>query len=172
MASANGHSLIIKQIAEEMLPQVYVELGICGGVTFNAVLPSIREVAYACDIGQGVGRVIDSKHPKVKIFDNRSSMEFSRIWNESIKREIDLIFIDADHSRDAVILDAINFYPWLKEDSGLMVLHDTWPPDKLYTSKDRCGDCYRSVSILKKKLNGAEILTIPVQYGLTLIRKV
>ena len=88
-----------------------------------------------------------------------------------IKKEIDLIFIDADHSKEAVWEDFQNFYKWLRPNTGILVMHDSWPPNQAYTHPGRCGDCYMAISKVKQ-IEDAEVLTLPFQYGLTLVRKV
>lgn len=53
-----------------------------------------------------------------------------------------------------------------------MVLHDMWPPIKELTIPSRCGNGYTAKEdIYKSIFPGGEMLTVPAQYGLTLIRK-
>lgn len=162
------HSKIIRDIAEEMRPQVYVGLGICGGYTFQAVLPHAVE-AYACDIDPNC--INSVQNPKTRFY-GMPTDEFAGVWKNEIKKQINLIFIDAGHSKENVFEDATNFYPYLKEDTGLMILHDTWPPDReTYTKPEYCGDGYLAKDKLLARLPNVEMATIPCQYGLTLIRK-
>ena len=84
---------------------------------------------------------------------------------------IDLIFIDADHSKDAVLKDVDSFWPYIKPDTGLLILHDTWPLNKQQTAPGYSGDCYLATKEIVSKYS-CELLTIPVPYGITLIRRV
>lgn len=162
------HCEILKAIAREMKPNVYVELGICGGSTFNAVAPFSSE-AYAVDIAIGMPKAI-LQGEKYKPFVMKTE-EFAKKWKEDIKKEIDLIFIDADHSKEAVYNDIMNFWPYLKTDSGLMVLHDMWPPSSKYVDPGYCGDGFLVKQKIKKELPDLEFVSLPLQYGLGVMRK-
>jgi len=52
-----------------------------------------------------------------------------------------------------------------------MILHDTWPLNKEQISPGYSGNCYLTTKEIKEKYS-CEVLTIPVPYGLSLIRKV
>lgn len=163
------HEEFMEFIASYIEPQVYVELGVYDGSTFNRVHPYVQDWAYGVDI-----------NPKMKEEDmitldstvyQMSTKQFFEYWNDDIHKDIDLIFIDADHSKEAVLEDVANFWPYLKDDTGLMILHDTWPLNKKQTAPGYSGDCYLVTKEIKKKYQ-CELLTIPVSYGLSIIRKV
>lgn len=153
-----------------MRPEVYVELGIAVCGTINRVSPHASEV-YAVDAGVSCAINIADKE-KVKFYGEYTT-KFADRWREEIKKPVDLIFIDADHSASAVRQDVLNFLPWLKESTGLMLLHDTWPPTREHANPSNCGDCYLIKPWLTElsKMENLEVCTIPTQYGLTLIRK-
>lgn len=161
------HANILESIAKEMKPQVYVELGIYCGDTFKRIM-NYASRGYACDINNEVYSVASAKSFAYCM----RTDEFYDVWNNEIKFPIDLIFIDADHSANSVIKDVNNFYPWLKTDKGIMALHDTWPPSERYVDPGYCGDSYKVKKILKDKYEDMEIFTLPLQYGVSLIRKV
>jgi hypothetical protein len=166
------HTEILRNIAIQMKPAIYVELGVFLGETLNAVLPWVTEEAYACDIYDNFAANIppDQRH-KVHIYSNTRTDALAIGWRETVKKPIDLIFIDADHSKEAVVEDILAFLPFLKEDTGLMVLHDMWPPDRGQTAPGFCGDGY----LLKPWLNvqsELEYCTLPLQYGVGIIRKI
>ena len=163
------HSLILEAIASHMKPKVYVELGIAVCGTLNKVSPHAEDI-YAVDAGANTATNIAEKE-RVKFFGEFTD-DFANRWRNEIAKEIDLIFIDADHSAESVKKDVINFLPWLKVDTGLMVLHDTWPPTKEHANPSNCGDCFKIKGWLRSIDQSLEVCTIPTQYGLTLIRKV
>ena len=97
--------------------------------------------------------------------------DFAKMWDNEIRKEIDLIFIDADHCKESVWEDFQNFYKWLKPNTGILAMHDSWPANKGQTDPTRCGDCYKAIANVKK-VKGAEVITLPFQHGVTLVRKV
>lgn len=166
------HHAIIEAIASHMKPEVYVELGIAVCGTLNRVVPHAKRV-YAVDINASSAGNI--KEPGRVNFFPESTDNFADRWR-SIGSAIDLVFIDADHSFSAVKKDVANFLPYLKVSTGLMLLHDTWPPTPEHTSFNNCGDCFKIKEWLRELnkneyFNSLEIVTIPAQFGLTIIRK-
>lgn len=169
MADEHWHSKFIELLAAELKPAVYVELGISVCETINRVSPLAKHV-WCCDVQDFRGQI---SHGHNVDFFHENTGEFAKRWNKDIRKEIDLIFIDADHSREAVLHDVQAFYPWLKPDTGIMVLHDMWPPTKELTDVRRCGNGYGAKGEIFQNVifPDGEMLTIPAQYGLTLIRK-
>jgi predicted O-methyltransferase YrrM len=170
MIDEEWHCKIIEKIAEGMKPSVYVELGIFMGQTLNRVAQHVGE-GYAVDVEDRCNNIVDKQ--KIRSF-KETTNKFADRWRLEINKPIDLIFIDADHSRDAVFCDVKNFWPYLVADTGLMLLHDMWPPTKALTTSVRCGNAYESKNDIMDFIGigkDAEIITLPVQYGLTIIRK-
>lgn len=160
-----NHRELLEKISKAMQPDVYVELGVYLGKCFNMVSAHASE-AWAVDI-EDVGETIR----RGANFYKGTTKDFSEHWNDNIKKHIDLIFIDADHSKEAVLNDVVNFLPWLKVDTGLMVLHDTWPKNKMETSPKYSGNAYLVPPIVKNLFGvNTEILTFPYLCGLTFIR--
>ena len=103
------HEEFVEFIASYTKPQVYLELGIYDGSTFNRVRPHVKSWAYGVDI-----------KPKIKEEEmatsnstvyQMSTEQFAEYWNEDIHEDIDLIFIDADHSKGEGLQDVANFCP-------------------------------------------------------------
>jgi len=161
------HEEFIEFIASYTKPQVYVELGTYDCSTFNKVKPHVQDWLYGVDLEP---KTDELSGENFNIY-TMSTEEFSELWNEDIHEDIDLMFIDADHSKEAVLKDVDNFWPYLKNDTGLMLLHDTWPLNKEQTKPGYSGNCYLATKEIKEKYN-CELLTIPVPYGLSVIRKV
>jgi hypothetical protein len=163
---SNFHADFVKLIAHEMKPAIYVELGIGDATTLNAVAGHCG-ASYAVDIAPGV---MQYQKDNIKSF-CMTTDSFHEEWDKNIRTEIDLIFVDACHKSDYVFRDVINFYPWLKKDTGIMILHDTWPPNLTYAGPEHCDDAYKATSRLSGILPDCELMTIPLEVGLTLIRR-
>lgn len=169
------HHAIIEAIASHMKPKVYVELGIAVCGTLNRVAPHAEEI-YAVDAGVSCAINIQDKD-RVRFYGEYTTT-FAERWNKEIRKGIDLIFIDADHSAASVQKDVENFLPWLNPSTGLMLLHDTWPPTPEHANPSNCGDCYlikpwlRNLNFNLLGGHDFEVCTIPTQYGLTLIRSI
>ena len=158
------HYDVIEKIADGLQPNVYVELGIFRGKTFNMVACHAKE-AYAVDVAD-VRKYIKRKAE----FFQGTTDTFALHWNSKIRKQIDLIFIDADHSKESILQDVRNFLPWLRHDYGLMVLHDTWPLSKEKIKPGFSGDCYLAPKIIKENFPYLEVLTLPFLCGLTILR--
>lgn len=163
------HEKFIIALAEQLKPQVYVELGIYQSDTFNSVVVHSTGSAYAVDIDENLGTYVTS-NPKAEFY-GMTTKDFHKLWLSDVRKQIDMIFIDADHSKESVISDASNFMEWLRPDYGIMILHDTWPLNRTQTAPGYSGDCYKAVPILKNRFPDCEFITIPRPYGMTLIRK-
>lgn len=156
---------ILARIAEALQPEVYVELGVHKCITYNKILPYVRKDAYAVDI------VDVRQFAKGGHVIQENTVDFAKRWNESIKQPIDFIFIDADHSKEAVAQDIENFLPWLRTDTGLMILHDVWPFTEKYVHPQWSGDGYLVMPALRKR-SDIEVVTLPFLHGLGIIRKI
>lgn len=164
----NWHCDFIEVLLKQLKPSIYVELGVCGAVTLNRSLPLVG-TAYACDLVSFDNFLNSSPSNLHKHI--MSTEQFAQKWSDEIRLPIDFIFIDADHSKESVWKDIQNFLPWLKADSGLMILHDMWPPSEAFTSHRHCGDAYKINSLLRN-LAGIEYTVLPIQFGIGIIRKV
>src|SRR6185369_1979912 len=81
-------------------------------------------------------------------------------------------FIDADHAADAILKDFANVFEYL-EVGGYIFLHDTYPCFEWLLSAKYCNDAYKAPGIIKEKYKGQiEILTLPLNPGLTIVRKI
>jgi len=160
------HESFLEFIASYIKPQIYVELGIYDCSTFYKVSEHVIDWSFGVDIKP----LKDDKKINTTIY-TETTEEFAKRWADEIQEEIDLIFIDADHSKDAVLKDVDSFWPYIKPDTGLLILHDTWPLNKQQTAPGYSGDCYLATKEIVSKYS-CELLTIPVPYGITLIRRV
>ena len=153
----------IMDLAENIKPKVYLEIGVKQAETFNVV---------PCGLAIGV-----DPDPKCEKYILRENFEFHCMTsNEFLLRagmQLDMVFIDGLHKATQVLKDVYNCLRLLNT-NGWIILHDTWPPDARHIQPDRCGDVYKCIpeiqSIVRASSN-LEMLTLPWAFGLTIIRK-
>ena len=144
----------------------YVELGVRRGYTFNKVSPFVKR-AVAVDMREVPGVV---KLPHVEVYTMTTS-KFSRVW----KDPIDLLFIDACHNKESVLEDFRLFVPFVREDLGVIALHDTYPMYKELLIPTYCSNAWEAIQEIKDftKNRRFEIFTVPGPFaGITFVRKV
>ena len=165
----NDHVRIVKTIAEGLKAagalNSYLELGIRKGPCFNEVSPLVNGPAYAVDINDCYK---DIKHNKNLVWYEGTSTKFLK--NHNSDKKFDLVFIDADHSHKASLNDFTLVLPHVN-DNGLILLHDTYPPEKKFTSSKFCSDTYKTANYIRNHYPECEITTIPIFFGISIIRK-
>ena len=161
------------EMARLMRPKVYMELGVRKGNTFRALAP-FAEYSIAVDKERGrIPELIKAGKLKKAAFFQMSTDEFAHIWAGKAQ-PIDFLFIDADHEKDQVLRDFDNFSPFLKEDTGLILMHDTLPAKPELVCPEKCGTAWEAAWTIRtaKKYEGFEVLTLPGNWvGLTMVRK-
>ncbi len=166
----NAHVQIIKSIALGLNAagalNNYLELGIRRGRCFNAIAPLVRGKAYAVDINDCYPVI---KNNKNLIWFHGTSEKF---LNDHKKDEkFDLVFIDANHTYNSSLKDFDLVFP-LVNDNGLILLHDTYPPEEKYVSLKYCGEVYKTAEFIRFHCNDkCEIVTLPFYYGIAVVRK-
>jgi predicted O-methyltransferase YrrM len=161
----NWHEDFIIHLAKLIRPQIYVELGIYKGALFNRMLPYAEQL-IGVDIAPETADYIQQSS-KVK-FINATSNDFaSELKIKSIP--INMLFIDANHSKESVLEDFYNFFPFIVP-HGIILLHDTHPAPE-HLDPRYCDTAYQAVEELAKFTSGFEMITIPVPPGLTICRK-
>jgi predicted O-methyltransferase YrrM len=162
----NWHESFIEHLASVLKPKVYIELGLYRCELFNRIIPHAQQL-IGVDINAEAGKWI-AKSDKVK-FVNSTTDEFAAVL-AAHPMSIDMLFIDADHSREAVLKDFWSFSPFVSP-HGIILLHDTHPKNVDYTQPGYCSDAYKAAEELSKHRDKFELMTIPVHPGLTLCRK-
>jgi len=155
-------------LAKLFKPKVYVELGTKKGYTIKRIAPFV-EKAIGVDINP---QKLDLLPPNVEIIKS-TTLEYV----ESLKgREpfIDILFIDANHSKEAVMEDFIKYLPYVKTGTGLILMHDTHPINIELTRDGYCNNAWEAAADiynLSLALN-VEIITLPGPWaGLSILRK-
>ena len=162
----NWHENFIVELTKTLQPKLYVELGIYNCTLFNRLIPYCDRL-IGVDISAEAGEHM-TKSPKTK-FNQLSTVEFATELSKC-PEVIDLLFIDADHSKEAVLQDFNNFFPYMA-DHGIILLHDSHPGNYAQLDKGYCGDGYLAIEALSKNTIDYEMMTIPVAPGLTICRK-
>jgi predicted O-methyltransferase YrrM len=161
------HDDFIVSFAKILKPKVYVELGVYECLIVNKMIPFVSETVYAVDIKKEAGLFL--KKNKKAVFFNGTTDDFAK----ELKKKnvvIDMIFIDADHRKESVLTDFKNYFPLVKED-GIIFLHDGYPKDLKQTEDGYCSNCWEAIAELSKHTETYEMMTIPLQPGLTICRK-
>lgn len=160
------HAAFIEHLAHIVKPRIYVELGLYRCALFNRMI-------------QHCGRLIGvDTNPEAQEWMKRSEkVEFVNSTTDAfavslraLPVSIDMLFIDADHSKEAVLRDFWNFFPFVSR-HGIIMLHDTHPENIDMTQPSICNDAWKAVEELSKQTDEFELMTIPMHPGLTLCRK-
>lgn len=146
-------------------PHTYVEIGVQHGYIFNAISPLVKR-AVAVDINP-MDRIVSRANVETH---QLPSLEFAGRWKEPI----DLLFIDADHVKESVIADFDAMLPHVRECTGLILLHDTYPVQESLLSPRYCNNAWEAARMIHmaKKYRNIEAVTLPGPWaGLTICRK-
>lgn len=154
------HSDMIVQIVKSVNCKNYLELGVYDGSTLEKVSNVVPRVI-------GVDIVDYRKNKSIGEFYETTTQNFLNNFNEVV----DVIFIDADHSFEAVKLDFKNSLKNLNE-FGIIILHDTDPISERYVESDRCGDSYKIIDWVKSEYPEMDVFTFPIsEAGLTVVNR-
>lgn len=153
----------------------YLEIGVRSFKTFDKVNCKIK---YAVDPSPQGMRYEDN----VKVFIETSDSFFKNYKDRKTTAELDLIFIDGDHSFSATYEDLDKSLSHLSE-KGLIVMHDMDPPSRPWQGngplpsgwrKHPMGECWRSMVHRRILKNDIQVITIQnghIETGLTVIKK-
>lgn len=151
--------------AQHIPKPFYLEIGCANG-------DNIRAIAPYCKWAIGID-IQYSRDWELYPADNLVYYDInSNVYFEFAKQhgdQYDLVFIDGDHHFKQVATDLLHSLDNLAP-GGLVVLHDTFPPNRDATRQEFCGDAYRLLDKLPK-MDGIQYYTFPITYGLTLVSK-
>jgi predicted O-methyltransferase YrrM len=165
--SLNWHENFIVELTKVLQPQVYVELGIADCALFNRLIPYAGQLIGVDSNPKAGAAMLASAKTR---FVPATTDEFAReLKANSLDFSINLLFIDACHSREAVLRDFHNFFPFVAP-HGLILLHDTHPSPEILP-RGWCGTAYQAIEELAQDTTNYELTTIPVPPGLTICRK-
>ena len=157
------HTSIISYFSKWYKVNTFIEFGVASQATTSHVIKDCKRY-----IGVDIADVKDI-HPKLEFYKMRTD-EFIKNVLPSVGI-VDMAFIDANHNSDVVIEDFRGVFKYLIND-GIIFLHDTFPIKEEYTKEYFCSDSYKVPDMIKKEFGDrVEMITIPIQPGLTIIRK-
>ena len=154
------HTDMIVQIVKSINCKNYLELGVYDGATLEKVSTVVPRVI-------GVDIIDFRKNKNIGEFHQTTTQNFLNNFNEIV----DVIFIDADHSFEAVKLD---FKASLKNlnEFGIIILHDTDPISEKYIAREHCEDSYKIIDWLKTEYPDMDVFTFPIsEAGLTSVKR-
>jgi len=167
---------LMMELVKYLKPRVYVELGVSRGATFNLLAPLVNE-AYGTD---KVLQLPADQYGKARHFTyvlNADTVVFAEWWAKQEKNTIDLLLIDANHEKDEVLADLDRMLPFVREGTGIIILHDTHPSMPDLAVPEFCGTAYAAAWEIRMdpKYEGLEIVTLPspepVSVGFSIIRR-
>lgn len=154
---------VISELAIQINNPVYIEYGVRWSTTLN-VISNIVYKSYGIDIND-IANV-----PENCTFYKCTTDEFSNYILRYIK--FHFAFIDADHKFESCLEDFKNIFKYI-EPNGIIFLHDTYPCEARFLDKGACNDCYKTPLAIKKLYGDKiEIVTLPLNPGLTIIKKI
>jgi len=157
---------LMVELVKLMEPELYVEIGIQHGYTFNTISKLVpRAVGVDIEIKPNV-----KKGPGVVLFE-ADSLSVAASWDLGT---IDLLFIDGDHRKEAVLADVDAWSPYVRDFTGIILLHDTYPVKSDLLSDSYCSNAWEAAWEIRTnpRYDYLEIFTIPGPWaGLSLLRK-
>ena len=159
------HADLRGKLGKELRPEAYLEVGVYKGETFRKVSKWSRH-SVGVDINPDVEKVLRRIENSTFVLGSMGRV-FSELKGHGL---FDLIFIDADHSKESVLLD-FKFAQELLAPKGLVLLHDTWPGSKKFSAPELCGDAWAAVQDLRNQYPDWSFVTIPAHPGLTLCQR-
>jgi predicted O-methyltransferase YrrM len=167
-----NHIEFIEFFVRLVKPKNFLELGFQFGECCLRLIDLIPQNYYAVDIFKtdNVDYFLNNK--KNFLFYNMSTdLFFDNLKSRDINLGLDMVLIDACHSHSASLKDFLNVKDHVNED-GFIFLHDTYPASSYWTDEGLCNDCYKTSEIIRKNFNNEfEIITIPINPGISIVRK-
>jgi hypothetical protein len=160
------HPQFIASLAKWYRPKLFIEYGVSSA---NAT----KEYHRYCDKIYGVDIAKHENHstiPNLQMF-YMSTREFKTQVLDGLTNQVEMAFIDADHDSKVAFQDFEDLFPHIIE-NGIIFLHDTFPCDETWFATHFCADSWKVPNMIKEKYGSVcEVLTIPVQPGLTVVKK-
>lgn len=158
------HISMIDHLASWIKPESYLEIGVRDGKSLN-VVSKYSKVCHAVDL-----KFINNNFDNNVITYEMSSDEFFIQKEKSLM--FDFVFIDGDHSEEQVYKDFLNVSDFVIED-GFVLLHDTSPWCDEFLEPEWCNNAWEAALKIKNYHNNDwEILTLPFNPGLTILKKI
>lgn len=160
------HPQFMASIAKWYRPNLCVEYGLASCTTTQVLSPHCKRY-----IGVDINH-----HPNMDMIPNlefhqMSTKKFKTEVLDYIEQPVEMAFIDADHHSEVAFQDFEDLFEKLI-DNGIIFIHDTYPCNEQSTSFTFCGDSWKVPGMIKRKYGDVcDVFTIPIQPGLTMVRK-
>ena len=157
----HSHVSILKDLSDSIDKDTitYLEIGCFAGATACLMLQDDRVEVVSVDLGYPVSeeevqlniktKSSNSKFTYIK-GNSRNEDTISKVFDELGEKKVDILFIDGDHSRQAVFDDFNNYSP-LVADGGYIVFDD-------YLDFQHSPDVYKAVNDLTDSLKGFDVI--------------
>lgn len=166
-----NHLELLEYFVRLLKPKVFLELGVQFGectVRLVDLVPHYYGVDMVKD--KNIEALLNSK-PNFTFYNTTTDQFFNIIKKQGRFLNLDMAFIDADHSHFSSYRDFLNVKEHLNED-GFIFFHDTYPTSLPLTDRGLCGDCYLTAEKIRKDHHDEfEIVSLPVFPGISIARK-
>lgn len=160
-----NHALIIASVIAEGKKSHdysnYIEYGVRTGSNIGLISDFV-------DTMHGVDIADCPNIPSNCTFHKSYTNDFSTKVLPSIR--YNFAFIDADHKFESCYDDFKHIYKHIDR-GGYIFLHDTYPCHIGLLDPGGCNDCYKTPIEIKKNYPGIQLLTFPLNPGVTVIRR-
>jgi len=158
------HISMIEHLSKWIKPESYLEIGVRDGKSLN-IASKYAKVCHAVDIS-----FLHKNFTQNVITYEQTSDDFFDTLDDNIK--FDLVFIDGSHEKGQVYKDFVNASNRVI-DEGFVLLHDTSPCNEWMLDPSYSDNCWEAMLRIKKEfINDWEILTLPFNPGLTIMKKI
>ena len=171
---------ILFSIAMSTTPETILELGTGPGnssIAFARVLQYFNRYykrsgfLHTCDLDPKTHVSLKKKKCSNQIKYYLMSTDDLAIQWKNNPLDIDLLYIDADHSHEQSMKDFESFAPYVKPD-GIILFHDTFPLSPSHEQLTLSGTAYQTAQKIKREYaEEYEISTIPHLSGISIVRK-
>jgi predicted O-methyltransferase YrrM len=167
-----NHIEFIEFFIRLLKPKNFLELGVQFGECTIKIIDLIPENYYAVDIAKNnnIDYLTENKK-NFCFFNTTTDLFFDNMKKLDKNLNLDMVFIDANHSHSSSYNDFLNVKTHLNED-GIIFFHDTYPSSEYWTDEGLCFDCYKTAELIRKNHSSEfEIITFPVNPGISIARK-
>jgi hypothetical protein len=159
-----NHTFLISKIisaTNKKEDNAYIEYGVRSGENLETISKLVNR-SYGVDI-----QAYTPKSLNINFF-KMSTDAFSTSVLPHVT--YDYAFIDADHTCSQVVIDFDYLYKYINK-GGYIFLHDTYPCREDLLQPCYCNNCYLTPIKIREKYPDIEMITLPLNPGLTVIRK-
>lgn len=168
-----NHIEMIEYYVRLIKPNDFIELGVQFGEATKKIIPHVHGTYHAVDIQRSSNiDYFEKNYSNFKFYTMSTDDFFKDLKEKGINLNLEMAFIDACHTFEATYRDFLNVREHLVND-GIIFMHDMYPKDLESSQPELSGDCYKTAEKIRLEHNHEfEIFTVPVEPGLSILRKV